>query len=92
METDLVRDPGKDIGIHVRRLAYACPIAGKQQPLFRIRAQQGSISSPRGMASITSVPPGWQAEHLARVDPNYDVESAEWAWHAYPSQTMQESE
>jgi hypothetical protein len=46
-ETDLARDPGKDIGIHVRRLAYACPIAGKQQPLFQIRAQQGSSDNRR---------------------------------------------
>jgi hypothetical protein len=47
METDLARDPGKDIGIHVRRLAHACPIAGKQQPLFQIRAQQGSSDNRR---------------------------------------------
>ena len=47
IEPDLARDPGKDVGIHVRRLAYACPIAGKQQPLFRIRTQQGSSDNRR---------------------------------------------
>jgi hypothetical protein len=43
METDLARDPGKDIGIHVRRLAYACPIAGKQQPLFRLGPRKAAV-------------------------------------------------
>jgi hypothetical protein len=47
IEPDLARDPGKDVGIHVRRLANGFPIAGKQQPVFRIRAQQGCSDNRR---------------------------------------------
>jgi ABC transporter substrate binding protein len=44
MEMDLARDPGKDIGIDVRRLAYACPIPGKSSRCFGVSPSRAAVT------------------------------------------------
>ena len=58
IEPELARDPGKDVGIHVRRLANGCPIAGKQLCIFWTKKMRGVCGGSSDQTTMkTQTPP-----------------------------------